>query len=450
MPLVLGRRAVVLGASMAGLLAARVLSRSFDQVTLVERDELPDTPADRRGVAQSLQVHALLARGSQIVEDLFPGLTRRAVADGAIAADGGERMRLVAGGHRLVRVTTGDEDLFASRLLLEHHVRHSVRALPTVTVRDGCDALRPVHDGTRVTGMEVRPHDGGGTEVLPADLVVDATGRGSRTPVWLTEMGRTAPAEDRIVVDVAYVTGRFRLRPGALGDDLAVLVSAGPGRPRSGAVIAVEDGEHTACLIGTFGDRPPTDLPGFLGFAGTLLVDDVREALEGAELLGSLSSARFPANVRRRYDALTDLPDRYLVVGDALCGFNPVYLQGMTVAAIEAELLQTMLAEGGIPAPRDWFAAASRAIAPAWDLATGSDLQDPRVQGPRPAIGRLVNAYVDRFQAAAVHDPGLCRVFLDVSGLMVPPPALLRPDRVARVLWATRRRAARRIPLRTG
>ncbi|MDN5855418.1 MAG: FAD-binding monooxygenase, partial [Actinomycetia bacterium] len=439
MPTTLGRHAVVLGASMAGLLAARVLTEAFERVTIVERDELPAGPVDRRGVPQALQVHALLPRGNRILEELFPGLTERAVADGALTADGGARLRMVLGGHRLARTATGDVGLFASRLLLEHHVRGAVRAIPCVTVRDGCDVLRPVADGSAVTGVEIRRHDGTApVEILAADLVVDATGRGSRTPVWLAEMGRTAPPEDRIVVDVGYVTGRFRLRPGALDGDVGILVSACPGTTRGGGLFAVEDGECTAGLAGTFGDHPPTDLAGFLDFAGTLAVPDMREALVGAELLGPLRPARFPANVRRRYDRLTDLPERYLVVGDALCGFNPIYGQGMTIAAIEAELLQGLLAKGAIPAARTWFTAAIRALTPAWDLATGSDLLDPRVEGPRSAVGGLVNSYVARFQAAAVHDAELSRVFSEVSGMLTAPPALMRPDRMAKVLWATR------------
>lgn len=142
----------------------------------------------------------------------------------------------------------------------------------------------------------------------------------------------------------------------------------------------------------------------------------------------------------------TDLPERYYVIGDALCGVNPIYGQGMTVAAIEAEVLRGQLGRGRVPAPREYFPAAARAVAPAWDPATGTDQQDPRVEGPRPVTGRLVSSYVDRLTAAAVQSPDLARTFLNVSALE-PPQALMRPDRVARVLWATRRRASRPVPV---
>jgi 2-polyprenyl-6-methoxyphenol hydroxylase-like FAD-dependent oxidoreductase len=438
-----GEHAVVLGASMAGLLAARVLSESFRRVTVVERDTLPDEASSRRGVPQSLQVHALLARGRQLLDSLFPDLDARLVADGALLVDGTGSFRFVLNGHRLPRIPKGTDDIAASRILLEHHVRESVRALPSVTFREGCDALRPIVDGERVTGVEIRDRASAAVEVLAATALVDATGRGSRTPTWLAEMGRTAPTEDRIVVNLGYTTGRFRLRPGALAPDAGLLITPTPDNPRSGSVIPVENGEVTAVVAGTMGDHPPTGHAAFLEFAATLPAPDLREALEGAELLGPLRPARFPANTRRRYEQLTDLPHGLFVLGDALCSFNPIYGQGMTVAAIEADVLRRLLARGRVPTPRHYFRAAARALAPAWDLAVGSDLQDPRVDGPRPRGTRIVNAYVARIQAAAVNDPDLTRTFLAVSQLLQAPTALLRPDRVARVLWSTDRRRTR-------
>lgn len=442
-----GEHAVVLGASMAGLLAARVLAGAFRHVTVVERDTLPSGAEDRRGVPQGRQVHALLARGGQVIDELFPDMSERLAADGAVLADGVGSIRFQLGGRRLRNAPTGARDVFCSRLFLEQHVRDAVRALPTVTLRDGCDVLGPVAGGDRVTGVRIRATGAAPrTEQLAADLVVDATGRGSRTPVWLAEMGRTAPPESRVVVDTGYVGGRFRLRPGALGDDIAILTSSAPGNPRSGALFTVEHGDCVAGVAGTLGDHPPTDLAGFLGFARTLAFGDLAEALEGAELRTPLRAARFPANLRRHYERLPDPPAGLLVLGDALCAFNPIYGQGMTVAAMEADALRRLLDRGRVPAPREYFRAAARTLAPAWDLATGADLQDPRVEGPRSRGARLINGYVDRLQAAAVHDATLSRAFLDVSGLLAPPPSLMRPDRVARVVWSGLRH--RRAPAR--
>lgn len=444
-----GDHAVVLGASIAGLLTARVLADSFARVTLVERDPLPDGPLARRGVPQAHQVHTLLARGAQLLGGWFPGVAADLVADGAVVADAGARIRFLLGGHRLHPVTTGRDGVFCSRLLLEHHVRRAVRALPNVEVRDGCDVLHPLDDGRRVTGVALRTR-AGAEEHLPADLVVDATGRGSRTPRWLTDTGRTPPPEDRVVVDTTYLTAAVRLRPGALGDDVAVLTSAAPGHPRAGALFTVEGGICTAGVAGSHGDVPHPDLDGLRTFAASLAFPDMADALEGAELVAPPRAARFPANVRRRYERLRDLPDGLLVVGDALCAFNPVYGQGMTVAAIEADALARLLARGGVPSPAGYARAAFRASAPAWDLATGSDLRDPRTAGPRPRSARLVGAYVDRLQAAAEHDAVLSGRFLSVSSLVAPPSALFRPDVLGRVAWAGLRGAPApvRVPAR--
>jgi 2-polyprenyl-6-methoxyphenol hydroxylase-like FAD-dependent oxidoreductase len=439
----LGEHAVVLGASVAGLLAARALADSFPRVTVVERDELPTGAAARRGVPQGRQVHALLARGRQILDEFFPDLPARLVAEGAQSADGLASIRFAFGGHRFPQAPSGLIDVFCSRLFLEHHLREAVRAMPGVTIVERCDVLHPIVDRTRVTGVAVRHRDAApAKEILPAEVLVDATGRGSRTPVWLAELGRTPPPETRVAVDVGYLTGRFRLRPGALGDDIGILISACPGNPRMGGLFAVEGGEVTAGVAGTLGDHPPTEFAGFLDFAATLAYPDLRDALEGAELVGALASARFPANTRRHYERLDDLPAGLFVVGDALAAFNPIYGQGMTLAAIEAAELRRLLGRGRVPTPKEYFRAAARALAPAWDLAVGSDLRAPRVAGPRTRAGRLVNAYVARFQAAAAHDADLARTFLEVSGLVAPPKALLRPDRMVRVLARGRRHGA--------
>ncbi|QJY49447.1 NAD(P)/FAD-dependent oxidoreductase [Pseudonocardia broussonetiae] len=431
--------AVVLGASMAGLLAARVLSESFDHVTVVERDTLPTGAADRRGVPQGRHPHVLLPRGREVLEELLPGLTDALVARGAVTGTSGQ-IRFLLAGHRFLPVPGTTRTLMLSRALLESHVRQEVRGL--VDVRERRDVVGLLGDRTRVTGVQVRDRDTAQEQVLDADLVVDATGRASRTPVWLAERGGTAPREDRVTVDVGYTTGRFRLRPGALGDQQAVLLSAAPGVPRGGAVFPVEGGEHLVVLIGGFDDRPPADPEGYHRFAATLPFPDVADALVGAEPVGPLRVTRFPANAWRRYDLLDDLPAGLLVLGDAVCSFNPVYGQGMTVAALQALALRGLT---GAPDPRAHARAVARVVRPVWDLTVGADLQDPRVDGPRTRAGRLVGAYIGRVQAAAAVDPAVAKAFVQVTGLLAPPPSLMRPDRVARVAWASLR-SSRRFP----
>ena len=243
--------AVVVGASMAGLLAASALADYFPRVTVLDRDALPVAAAHRRGVPQGRHVHGLQPRGLQLLEEMFPGLTADLADAGAVRG----RMRFHLSGHRLAPPIGGRAGLYASRPLLEHHVRSRVAALPTVTITPRRPVTGLITEGDRVTGVRA-----GDTQVA-ADLVVDATGRGSRTPSWLVELGYPAPAEDRIEVGLRYVTRTYRLPPGSLGGDVAVLTAATPAIPRGALLAATEGGRHIVTAAG-MGDDPPPTRPG--------------------------------------------------------------------------------------------------------------------------------------------------------------------------------------------
>jgi 2-polyprenyl-6-methoxyphenol hydroxylase-like FAD-dependent oxidoreductase len=233
----IGDRAVVLGASLAGLLAARVLVDAYAHVTVIDRDQLPETSMHRRGIPHGRHVHALLARGQQALEELLPGLTAELVAHGAPAGDVLANARWYLSGHRLRQAHTGLVALCASRPFLEGHVRARVRALPNVEFLDSCDVvgLAATPDGRRVTGVRMlRRADGSAEEELVgADLVVDATGRGSRTPVWLQALGYARPAEEQVRIGLGYATRTYRLPPDVLGGDLGVLHDARASTGRS-------------------------------------------------------------------------------------------------------------------------------------------------------------------------------------------------------------------------
>jgi hypothetical protein len=255
-----GDRVVVLGASMAGLLAARVLADAFAQVTVVDRDQLPKGSAQRRGVPQGDHLHALLARGQQALEELFPGLTAALVAQGVPAGDMLANARLYLSGYRLRQAHTGLVLLCASRPVLEGHVRARVRELANVAFLDSCDimGLAATPDGRRVTGARVQRREGGNAEeVLGADLVVDATGRGSRTPPWLETLGYARPVKDEVRIGLGYATRNYRLPRGALGGDLAALHGLTPQHPRGGALQVLDAGRLMVTLGGVLGDHPP-------------------------------------------------------------------------------------------------------------------------------------------------------------------------------------------------
>jgi 2-polyprenyl-6-methoxyphenol hydroxylase-like FAD-dependent oxidoreductase len=443
----IGDRAVVLGASMAGLLAARVLADAYAQVTVIDRDELPEAPVHRRGVPHGRHIHGLLARGQRALEELFPGLTAELVAHGVPAGDLLADARLYFSGHRLKREHAGLVVLCASRPLLEGQVRARVRALPNLRFLDRCDAvgLATTPDGRRVTGARVlRRADGSAEELLAADLVVDATGRGARTPAWLEALGFPRPARQQVRIGVGYATRTYRLPADALGGDLAVLQAATPEHPRTGALQVLEGDRWMLTLAGILGDHPPTDPDGFLDFARSLRFPDIYETIRDAEPLDDPVAFRFPASVRHRYERLARFPAGLLVVGDALASFNPIYGQGMSVAALEALVLRRHLDHGAQPQPRRLFRDLARVVDAPWEMAAGGDLAFPGVQGRRTLKTRLVGSYLARFHAAAAHDASLASAFVRVAGLVAPPQSLLRPGVAVRVLRASRSRSLRR------
>jgi 2-polyprenyl-6-methoxyphenol hydroxylase-like FAD-dependent oxidoreductase len=434
----IGERAVVLGASLAGLLAARVLADAYGQVTVIDRDELPELAMHRRGVPQGRHVHALAARGQQALEELFCGLTAELVAHGVPAGDMLADARLYFSGHRLRQAPTGLGLLCASRPVLEGHARARVRALPNVAFLDRCDVvgLAATPDGRRVTGARLlRRADGSAEQVLDADLVVDATGRGSRTPLWLQGLGYPRPETEQVRIGLGYATRTYRLPPDALDGDLAILHGATPEHPRAGALQVLEGDRWMLTLAGILGDHPPTDPDGFLAFARSLRFPDIYEAIRDAAPLDDPVGFRFPASVRHRYERLDRFPDGLLVTGDAVASFNPIYGQGMSVAALETLTLRRHLERGAAPRPRRLFRDLARIVQVPWDIAAGGDLVFPGVQGRRTPTTRLVNAYIARLHAAAAHDARLATAFVRVAGLVAPPQSLLRPGVAVRVLW---------------
>jgi 2-polyprenyl-6-methoxyphenol hydroxylase-like FAD-dependent oxidoreductase len=444
----IGEHAVVLGASMAGLAAARVLADTYERVTVLERDALPGAAAHRKGVPQSRHAHGLLAGGRVALEELFPGLTDELVARGAVTGDLQAETRWYNRGLRLCQGPSDLRALAVSRPLLEGRVRDRVRALPNVRLVDRCDAagLVATPDGRRVRGVRVlRRAEGRAEEVLEADLVLDAAGRGSRSPVWLEQLGYPRPAEEELRIDVAYASRIYRRRPDHLDGDRAVVVAATLERPRAAAMLSMEGDRWIVTLASYRGPRPPTDPDGFLAFAAGLPAPDVFEVISDAEPLGEVLPARYPASVRRRYERLDQFPDGYLVTGDAVCGFNPVYGQGMSVAALEALALRECLRDGPAAGLAGrFFAKVARIVDIPWGIAVTADLRFPWIEGTRTARVRLVNAYLARFHVAAERDPVLGRAFLRVVNLIDRPEGLLRPAIALRVLGGSLRHVAAR------
>jgi hypothetical protein len=290
-----------------------------------------------------------------------------------------------------------------------------------------------------VTGVRLlRRTDGSAEETLDADLIIDTSGRNSRAPVWLTALGFAGPAEERIVVDVGYATRRYRLPPDTLDGALGFLQGPTPRRLRGCALARLEGDVWMLTLFGLLGDYPPIEAVGFNAFAATLDAPELHLVRDG-EPIDDPIPFRYPANVRRRYERRRDLPQGFLAIGDAMCNFNPIYGQGMTVAALQADRLRDCLQEGDANLVRRCQQAAADVADPAWRMATGADLSLPDVEGRRTVQGRVLNAYTNRLLALASHDSNAAVAFLRVAGMVDPPPRLLRPGLALRVLRPQRR-----------
>lgn len=435
----IGEHGVVMGASMAGLLAARVLSDAFERVTVVERDSLPEVGNNRRGVPQGRHAHGLLPSGVQVLEEMFPGLLDEFVASGVPVVREPSEMYFAPGGHLLCqngRYTNPIPTYQPSRPYLEADLRARLRALPNVEIIDRCEVVGLASSVGQdcVTGVRIMHRGESAEQTLIADLAVNATGRGGRVTTWLAAMGYEPPVEDRLAVDIKYVSQHLRLAPDALGRKKVVIIGAAPGRPTGVNFLEQEDDRWVLTLIGYKGHHPPTDPSGFLEFAKSIVPPHVFAAIRDAEPLDDLVAHRFPANVRRRYERLARFPEGMLVFGDAICSFNPVYGQGMSVAALQAVALRDCLVRGQDRLARRFFRAAAKPIEVAWRMAVGGDLALPEVDGPRPLPVRITNAYLGRLLSAAERDPALTEEFVKVSSLLVPPTALLGPTTMGRVL----------------
>lgn len=432
-----GERAVVVGAGMAGLCAARVLADGFETITVIDRDHLPDEPTTRRGVPQSHHLHVLLEGGRVTLEDLFPGFGKELLAAGGVSHDASRDSKFYMEGGFLADGPRRRNVYSATRPLYEQVVRRRVADLDGVNLRPNCQFTGYLLDdaATTVNGIVVRS-DEGTTEEITADLVIDATGRTSRTPNWLNEQGYTPPPVDEVHVDVAY-SSTFVERPP--GDRRGVAVFPSPERPRGGVFVPVEDGRWLMTLWGMHGDDPPTDPEGFADFTASLPVPHLERLLdEHAWRTDDIAHYPFPSNLRRRYEELERFPEGLVVVGDGIASFNPIYGQGMSVAAFEAvQLHHTLATDENERLALRFFDRVEETVDVAWNLAVGSDHQFPQTKGPKPRGTDLLNWYLSRYLRKAHTDGELWDRFFGVQMMETPPTALLRPDVVWRVFKPT-------------
>ncbi|MFK4070367.1 FAD-dependent oxidoreductase [Streptomyces sp. NPDC029674] len=436
--------AVVLGASMAGTLAAHVLARHVDAVTVVERDALPEEPQHRKGVPQGRHAHLLWSNGARLIEEMLPGTTDRLLAAGARRLGFPEDLVTLTGQGWQHRFPATQFALVASRPLLDLTVRQQALAAPNITVRQRTEAVELTGggSGTRVTGVVVRDLESGTQEILEADLVVDATGRGSRLKPWLAALGVPALQEDVVDAGVAYATRLFKAPPGATTHFPAVNIAADdrvrePGR--FGVVYPIEGGRWLATLSCTRGAQLPSTEDEFLPFAENLNHPILADLLRDAEPLTPVFGSRSGANRRLYPERLAEWPDGLLVIGDSLTAFNPIYGHGMSSAARCAATIDREFAQGtqgtqGTQEGAGFTRALQKAIGAAvddpWILAATKDIDyvncrvaatDPRLIGV-DTEQRL--RFAEAITAASIRSPKASEIVTDVMSLNAPQTEL--------------------------
>lgn len=439
------QHAVVIGGSMAGLVAARVLSDHFQQVTIIGCDRLSQQVGVRKGVPQGQHVHALLAKGAAILTELFPGLFEALIQHGAVRFTP-EDIRSYNLGTWNTRFPSSIHIYSQSRPFLEQYVREFLAARGNVCVRDACEVTRllATPDSSRVTGVSLRSRSGERcSEELAADLVVDASGRGSRAPQWLVSLGYTQVEETSVTVDVGYATRIFR-RPSHLPLDWKMLMisSTPPEQRRAGMISLIEGDRWIVTLASSWRECLPADEDSFLEYACSLPQPDLYEAIKEAEPLTPVLTYKYSANRWRHFERMSRFPGGFVILGDAVCSFNPVYGQGMTVAALEAKVLDAFLRqhprgisnqESGLA--RRFQKAIAKVVEWPWQMATGADR--PYVETPEEPgrIRRLLNWYMQRVIQLTTSNALVADRFGQVMHLLKPPMVLLDP----RIAWAVLR-----------
>lgn len=447
--LVDGTCAVVLGASLAGMLAAAALARHMDRVIIIERDRLPDGPEWRRGSPQSRHAHNLMMAGHLAMDQLLPGLQEELVAAGMVKVRMPQDMLLLTAGGWIPRFPTSLFMMTSSRNLIDLVVRRRLTADPRVEFCQETEATGLIHspDGQAIVGVTVRrreegPASGWGepTEIF-ADFIVDSTGRKSRTPEWLRRLGYDAPKESVVDAQVAYSTCVFSPPSGHQTDWNCILLQSTPDSPRQGILNPIENGNWMVSLAAMGGERPPLDHEGFLEFARTLRSPILYEVLRAAEPLTPVHGSGRTENRRRHYERLRRWPDRFIVLGDGMGALNPSYGQGMSVAACSAVRLEKALASAGTTngIARRLRREIGKCIDLAWTIAATGDLAYPWAAEESDLLTRVTLRYLYRVIAVCPSSRAASTALLDVNQMVAKPQAFFRPRVVTAVLRGPRK-----------
>jgi 2-polyprenyl-6-methoxyphenol hydroxylase-like FAD-dependent oxidoreductase len=438
--------AIVSGGSMAGMLAARVLSDHFERVTIIDRDALPDSPEPRKGTPQAAHVHILLRRGLLIMRQLFPHLDDDLTQAGALTIDWTRDLVTFTPAGWSPRFASEYTTRTCSRGLLEQLIRRQITAIKNITIEARCEAIEPLVAETRstFTGLKVQYRDRSenATVELPADLIVDASGRTSKGLNWIAAIGYAAPDETVIDAHVGYATRVYCRPPHFTADWKSMMVrSRPPFGLRGGLIYPIENDQWMVNVAGAGDERPPTEEASFMDFIKNLIHPAMYHAVKDAEPVSPMYTYQRTENRLRHFERLTRWPDNFIMLGDAACAFNPTYGQGMSVAALEAQALDRWLraAQSTLAFQHQLM----KAVRGPWLMATNEDSRLPHVEGATPSrIDKIYQRYIDEFIWMCATDPQALDVFMGVTQLIKPPTAMFAPKLAFRVM----RRLIRRVP----
>lgn len=450
------RHAIIVGASIGGLCVAEVLARHFDRVTVVEKDELPESPDElRRGVPQGAHPHGILARGRKELEALFPGLRESLLAKGAFAFDGSWDMaRYTPEGWAPRHPNIGAQAFACSRPLLELTIRHNLLARrPNVHFLQGTRLVEPLHEkrdgGVWVTGVRTDAKDPAQRE-LSADLVVDATGRGTKSWKWLSEIGLDKPHERKVDAKVNYATRHYRA-PKEARDwwwKCLLIDNFPPHFKRAGAILNVENDRWLVTASGINADYAPTDEASWLAFMKGLRSPVLYELLSRAEPISDIIQNRSTVNAWKEVHRWDAPLHGMLLFGDSICTFNPAYGQGMTSAALGAHLLDTELSDDSGAITRTFlqrfYKKQARFLEEGWQYSTTLDLRWPNTEGKRPLYYGALCELSYLMERVAIHDPVLLKKLVPLADFGVSPYSVLTPPFLLRSALGLARRIVAR------
>ena len=437
------KHAIVIGGSISGLLAVHALSDCFEKVTLIERDTYPERPGIQKGIPQSAHLHLLLDKGQKLLEDFFPGIREELTAAGANYIDSAKDLAWYQQGVWKKRFESGLNMMLCSRGLLDWTIRKRIIELSGVELRTETTAanLIPSKDKSRITGIQIHPtRKRNQLEELRADLIVDASGRGSKTPYWLEEMGYGKPRETNIGLNLSYTTRLYR-KPEDIETDWQFLVHYPkiPTGTRLGAIATIEGNLWMVGLQGYFQDQANPEEDEYLEFARSLPRPEIYEALKNASPLSEFRVHKVPSSRWRRYDRIKKFLDGLIVTGDATCSFNPIFAQGMTIAAQDAALLNAALKNEikknqGLSAgfAKRYQKKQSSLISLPWLMASILDFKYPRTVGKKPPAHVIFAWYTTQLLELSSTNEKVYHSFLEVMhmhrGLLnIMKPSVLIP-----------------------